>query len=258
MLEKIKSELNQISNDYAQIKDEDIPDFYYFLKRNELIAKYYDSNKLTNINIKKHRKWYKRKTVLIPVTAVIVLCFFITFTNPGNALADNVYRTIVQWFDNSVNISYGGNVTDDTYRTPSPQYYDSLNDVESKFNVKVICNDKASINGKIEVDQLTDSSYVIKSVYTLDSQNIKVSQTVYGSEFSTGSTLQYGQNAKVVKITLDDGMQFVGYVDNGVGYAITYVDQSSIEIYSGSIDYDSFTDFINGLKINNCIIPLYG
>jgi hypothetical protein len=247
-LDTIKNEINRILENDTHIKDEDIPDFGQFLTRNNTIAQYYESNKQNNLYVKKSKQWYKRKIILIPV-AISIFLFFFVLTSLGNALAENIYRTIVQWFGDSVNIQYSDSITPGNYLTTPPEYYDSLDEIESTFNIKAARNNEASINGQIEVERITDSYYVIKTNYLLDSYVINVKQTIYGYDFASDSTIQYGNNAKVVDLTLDDGSQYIGYVNNGIGYAIAYIDRMSIEIYADTIDYDTFTEFIRGLEI---------
>jgi hypothetical protein len=246
-LDTIKEEVNQILENDTQIKDEDFPDFDQFLMRNKTIAQYYEDNKQNNSYIKKNKLWYKRKIVLIPIAISIFLLFFV-LTSPGNALAENIYKTVVQWFGDSVNIQYSDSITPGNYQATPPEYYDSLDDVESTLNIKAARNNEVSINGRIEVERITGSYYVIKTNYLLDSYDINVKQTTYGNDFATDSTIQYGNNAKIVDLTLDDGSQYIGYVNNGVGYAIAYIDRMSIEIYADTIDYDTFIGFIRGLK----------
>lgn len=246
-LDTIKNEIHRILENDTHIKDEDIPDFDQFLTRNNTIVQYYENNKQNNSYIKKSKHWYKRKIILIPITVSIFLLFFV-LTSPGKALAEDIYRTFVQWFGDSVNIQYSDSITPDNYQAPSPEYYDSLDDIESIFNIKAVRSNEVSINGRIEVERITDSYYVITTNYLLDSNVIKVKQTTYGNDFASDSTIQYGNNAKVVDLTLDDGSQYIGYVNNGIGYAIAYIDRMSIEIYADTIDYDTFIGFICGLK----------
>jgi hypothetical protein len=247
MLDTIKDEINRILENDTQIKDEDIPDFDKFLMRNKTIAQYYEGNEQKNLYVNKSRHWYKRKIILIPIAISIFLLFFV-FTAPGNALAENVYKTVVQWFGDSVNIRHADSETSDNYQVSLSECYGSVSDIESTLNIKVVCNNDVSVNGQIEVEHISDSSYVITTNYLLGSHNIRVDQTVYENDFVSDSTIQRGSNAKVVNLTLDDGSQYIGYVENGIGYAIAYIDRMSIEIYADTIDYDTFIGFIRGLK----------
>jgi hypothetical protein len=65
--------------------------------RNKTIAQYYENNKQKNLHVNKSKQWYKRKIILIPI-AISLFLFFFAFPSPGNALAENIYKTVIQWF----------------------------------------------------------------------------------------------------------------------------------------------------------------
>ena len=250
-LESLREEVQQFSNHMDRIiKDEDIPSFDDFLDRHKNIAPYFDKSQQKH-QLKsgsKYKPLYKRFGIVIPTTIALILCVFMVFTPVGKALADSIYKTIVHWFDDSVNIHHGLNDASEENQNSVAEYYSTIEDIQSKLNTSITYNNQAELYEEIEVAK-DDFSTKIKSTYLFNSQQIIVTQAIFEIETEWDSNIQFN-DGKPIDEALDDNTRFIGYVQDGFGYVIAYINNMKIEIYAENIEYDHFISFIRGMVID--------
>ena len=248
--ESLRREVRNISDNMKHIiKDEDIPDFSEFSAYYKDIAPNFDqSNHAGHVKSKQSPKpWYKRLALVVPVSIVLILIMFIAFTPVGHAFADSIYKTIVQWFDNGVDIHHGtSDVTSDIQETVTDSFY-TIEDVQSELGISVAYTNQAALNNPIEVEK-DDSIIKIQSTYMYDSQQIIVTQTIYANNTEWDSSIQF-DDGQPIDETLNNNLRFIGYVQEDTSYAIAYVDNMTIDIYAEKIDYDDFINFIREMVI---------
>lgn len=245
-LEGLKVQLLQYSDTHFQLNDERIPDFQEFLARNKTIAEYYNKADVNEKRTSYHRPLYRRFGFVVPVTIVLLASCLLAFTTPGKALAASVYRTVVQWFDHSVDIQYGPGTTQTEYQNNELQYYDSLDEIRSQLHKQLAENTQSVLWNQIELEQ-HDATTIVTATYKLNSDEFVIIQTNAKGETTWNSGLQFGKG-ETLDITVG-GVQYVGYVLNGHGYAIAYIDEMSIQIISDNIDYDRFVAFLKDMVI---------
>ncbi len=246
IVEALKSQLLLHSDTDYQLNDEDIPDFQEFLARNKTIAEYFSKSGVSEEKTSYHRPWYKKVGIAVPVTIALLACF-LAFTTTGKALAESLYKTIIHWFDQSVEIQYGPNAASTEPNNGEIQYCDSFDEVRSLLDMKIAQNDQAVLWDQITIEHHADNSSVIQSTYISDFHELVVTQSSFFGETDWNSNLKYSEG-EVVDVTAD-GMQFVGYVLNNHGYAIAYTEKMSVQIRSDDIDYDHFVNFLEGMII---------
>ena len=247
ILEGIKIELSEYS--FGQIDDADIPDFQEFLSRKNGMAKYFKTPDSHHNNIPYHfsKTWYRRIGVVIPLAFILLAFFFMAFTTTGKALAEDIYRTIIHWFDDSVNIQYGPDNA--PYETPgaTARYFDSFSEIEVLLKIETAQNNQAVLYDKIKVEQTKDDVIIIRSNYISGFNEFDVTQTSIHGKTVWNSNLQYPEG-QIIDETVG-GMRFVGYILDHHAYAIAYTEEMSVQIIAEEIDYDSFISFIKCMNI---------
>lgn len=196
----------------------------------------------------KRKPFYKRLKFAIPIAVIILLGLFMILTPTGHALANNVYTTVVQWFNDSINIHHGTNDTPIATPIVAINYFDSIENVQTEMDMEFAYNLKANQDGKIEVIKEESITKIITK-YIYKSSNITVTQTIFDYNTEWDSNIQFG-DGEAIDITIDNKIRFIGYVQNGSGYAIAYIDNISVDIYSERVDYNNLLSFIKSLKID--------
>jgi hypothetical protein len=252
-LESLKNEVRGFSKHINKIiEDKDIPSFNDFLEQNEDIAPYFNKFRHTS---KVHsnfitKPWYMRLKLIIPASMATLLCLLMIFMPIGQAFADRLYKTFVQWFDDGVSIHHGISNAPSDNQELSIEYYDNLEDVQSELNIGVAQNKHATLNEQIKLKQ-NDFLIEIKSVYIVSTRQVVVTQTIFEGDTEWSSSIQFN-GAQSFDETLDNNIRFIGYVQDGNGYAIAYIDNMKIEIYSErleNVDYQEFVNFVKGMDI---------
>lgn len=250
ILAAMKQELDQYSE--FRIEDYDIPSFKDFLSRHELIAQHYQKCENTEAApnaIKPRPRWYKRKGLIAVATALIMLIIF-SLTPMGQAFASSLYKTVVEWFDGGVNIQHGQSGSSGAVIEPQIEYSSSIEDISSKHDIFVFYNPELERNDDISVETLEGTSVCIRTDYQVGNHDIALIQTIYSdnTEWNTNISFDDGQS---IEYFTNDNIRFLGYVKENSGYAVAYIDNMSIQVFSEMIEYDEMIRFINGLQLLN-------
>lgn len=248
ILEAMQQEMDQYSE--HRIDDNDIPSFEDFLSRHELIAQHYREYKSTEVepNIQKAKpQWYRRKSLIAVATALIIIIIF-SLTPMGQAFASNIYKTVVNWFDGGVNIQHGQSDSSGAVIEPQTEYFSSIEEISSKYDISVIYNRELEKNDDFKVETTDKTLVRISANYLIGDHEISLIQTVYfdNTEWDTNISFDDGQS---IDYTTNDSIRFLGYVEENSGYAIAYQDNMSIEVFSEKIDYNEMISFIKGLSV---------
>ncbi|MHB1314210.1 MAG: hypothetical protein ACYCX2_01845 [Christensenellales bacterium] len=224
------------------IPDGEIPDIQWFLEENRGLL----GEKETRT---KKKPWYQSKWFLVPTATVLVFGIFCATTPIGNATADIIYDTLVEWFTGKVTIrSQSGRIQPgqedpDTVQETS---FRTLGEVRAEFKVKIAENEAAAPE-KIIV-QADDAFIRIISTHTTPGGAIVLNQLIMYVN-SGGTSIVDINHGQPLKEALPDGTEITGYVDAGSAYAVGHLEDMTIEISSESITYDEFVNFIKGIRI---------
>ncbi len=232
---------------YTSIKKENIPDFNEIY--GDIIKNHLEDNKGDEIEIRQKKKSiFLKKAFLIPVSICIVISIFF-ITPAGQAFAESVYLTVVQWFDSGVNIHHGNSTEIADIEEPDMTYYKSIEDVRVATNEKIAWNNDHKIIDDISVEYKGAQLRIVTDYLTSSNSKITINQTIIegATEWDTNINSIDGE---AIDITLADGIHFVGYVDSKYCFAIAYYDNTSVQIFSEESDYDSFVAFIKGIQID--------
>ena len=224
-------------DEYIAIKKGDIPSF------DEVCG---DITKEYRTKNKKKRSIFLKKSFLIPVSICLVIGIF--FVTPvGQACAESVYHTVIQWFDSGVNI-YHGEESAQTEELDT-EYYQTIADVRAVVSEQIAWNSNNSILDNIELEDKGTETQIVTNYSISSDSEITITQTIIegNTEWDTDITSNGGE---AIDVTLDDGTQFVGYSSGNYCYAVAYLDNTSIEVFSENSDYDSFVAFLEGIAID--------
>jgi len=189
-----------------------------------------------------------KKAFLIPVSIFIIIGVFL-ITPTGQAFAENVYHTVIHWFDSSVNIHHGK--SDEIVETDELNiaYYKTIQDVRDVTNEKIASNNDNSIADDILVEHNGAELRLVTNYSTSSNSEITITQAIIegNTEWNTNISSDDGI---AIDITLPGGTHFVGYVNDNYCLAVAYQNNMSVQVYSEKSDYDSFTGFIRGIQID--------
>jgi len=250
--------LNAVKHDlfeYAAhiIPDEDIPEFEQFVSRSSAVKTIFEESNSGPARLAKE-PWYKKKALLVTAAAVFIVTLFMGFTPIGHAVAETVFKTVVQWFDSGAVISHEAKGADapplvipvDDAET-TIERYDSFDELRSKLGYKMVRLSNMSGKPQIEVTFFEDI-IEISSAYVNDAYEVYVTQTIYpsGVEGSTGITLG---DAEPVDVVLPDNTRFIGHAHDGFGSVTAYKDDMQISLYAVNTNYESFVTLLEGIVI---------
>ena len=196
---EILAAMQQEMDQYSEhgIDDNAIPSFEDFLSRHELIAQHYREYKITEVepkNQKANPQWYRRKG-LIAVAAALMIIIIFSLTPTGQAFANSIYKTVVEWFDGGVNIQHGQNDTNGVVIEPQIEYLSSIEEVSSLYDVSVIYNKALERNDDFKVETFEETTVCISTNYSIGDHEISLIQTVYldNTEWDTNISFDDGQ-----------------------------------------------------------------
>ena len=228
---------------FASIKKEDIPSFdevYGDIIKDPYINKQKSNQKIKPFSLK--------KVILIPVGICIVLTVFF-ITPAGKAFAENISRTVVQWFDSGVSIQYGKGDLNDESDQPISTNYDSIQSVRDATKQQVAWNKDNRIQGKISATQYGAELQIVTKYLSQENSEITITQTIITEgESGWGATIS-SDGGTAVDVVMPDGSHFIGYVNDDYCTAINYQSNASIEVFSEDSEYDSFIKFIKGILV---------
>lgn len=226
---------------YSSIKKEDIPDFDEIY--GSVIKEY--KEKASN---REKKPLFLRKALYIPVGACLVIGIFLV-TPTGQAFAQNIFHTIVKWFDTGVNIHHGisENATDNEQMNVA--YYENVESVREAIKKEIAWNSKENILNDIEVKTDISETRIVTTYVTSVNSSVIITQTIFEGVTEWDTNIS-SLNATPVDITMPNGSHFIGYMSDGYCYVINYYNNMSIEVFSEDSDPDTFIEFIKDIRID--------
>ena len=230
---------------YASIKKEEIPSFDEVY--GDILNNHIESvNK--NEKSQKHTSFFLKKAFYVPACICIVLAVFF-FTPAGKAFAEDIYRTVVQWFDSGVNVQHGkGEVMAETDE-PGSILFVSIQDVRSETNQKIAWNKDNNLKDRISLTYYGAELKIISNYLTQKDEEITITQCIMTEGETEWAATISSDGGTAVDIAMPDGSHFIGYANGNYCYAINYQNNRSIEVSSEESDYDSFIEFIKGILV---------
>lgn len=231
-------------NNYHSILDSEIPDIEWFNEKNkELLGRRF--SKIVPKE-KPRKRWYLRKKYIIPVSVILILSIFLSGTPEGRAMAENAYNTVVQFFSGEVIGKHGDSDAPIDEIVSEKTVFRSIEEVKSKYNISVASSAIGTLK-TIEAEK-TDFQMILHITYAISKNStIIITQTVSDTETETSVSIDANEGNAVNVKTLD-GIDVIGYVNNSIGYAVSFKDNITLDIYSDNIDYDQFTGFIRNIQ----------
>lgn len=225
------------------ISDEDIPDIRWFYQQNQTILEEAGGKKPA----KSKKRWYLSKKVLIPVSAVLVLAVFFSATPIGRAMAETIYRTVMQCFNGEVSIKHGSGDINMQTETANKLTYYTVEEVRSIYHVKVAFSEAETLQ-KIEVEAMDYSTILFSTYTTKEKHTISIMQMAAENDAEWSSTIILNEG-RPVKEKLSDGTEAIGFVGDDSAYAIAYKDNTSMKFSSDDASFEEFTRFIRSIEI---------
>lgn len=231
---------------YASIKKEEIPSFDEVY--GDILNNHIESVNKSNVKPQKHTSFFIKKAFYVPACICIVLAVFF-FTPTGKAFAEDICRTVVQWFDSGVNVQHGkGEVMTETDE-PGSILFASIQDVRSETNQKIAWNKDNKLEDKFSLTYYGAELKIISNYLTQKDEEITITQSILTEgDAEWGATIS-SDGGTAVDIAMPDGSHFIGYANDNYCYAINYQNNTSIEVFSEDTDYDSFIKFIKGILV---------
>ena len=229
---------------YHSISDAEIPDIEWFNEKNkELLGRRF--SKIAQIE-ESRKRWYLRKKYIIPVSFILILSIFLGATSVGRAMTENVYNTVVQFFTGEVIVKHGDSDAPTDEIVADKTVFRSIEEVKNKYSISVASSAVGTLD-TIEAKK-TDFQMILHITYAISNNStIIITQTVSDTETEASVSIDVNEGQAVNVKTLD-GIDVIGYVNNGIGYAIAFKDNITLDIYSDNIDFDQFTGFIRNMQ----------
>ncbi|MFZ5975626.1 MAG: DUF4367 domain-containing protein [Bacillota bacterium] len=229
---------NRVSH---HISEDKIPDISWFYERNP------DVIKAKEPSAQPRKPWYLSMKLLIPVSAVLLIAVFLAATPVGRVVADAIYKTVEQCFNNEVNVKHGQGDIQSEKEDETKSTYNSIEEARLNYSGKIAYSEIETLE-KIEIEK-TDFSTVISSTYTTP-QNLTfyITQTVYKGETEWSSSIA-SSDGQPIKHTLKNGIEANGYINEKTAYAIAYMNNVSIQLTTNDVNYEEFMRFIKSIEI---------
>jgi len=223
---------------YHTITDSEIPDIQWFYENNSDIIK----------STQKEKRGHRlSKIALFPASAILVFAILLAVTPAGRAMAGELYKTVISWVSGEVSIWHGTSETPPDEINIDKGVYQSIEEVESEYGINVAMSNNGTLD-KIEVEK-TDFQIILDSTYSFsDDSTILITQTIEDTDTESSVSISFDDGQPVKEKTLDE-VDVIGYVKDGIGYAVAFEGNSKIEVYTETVTYKQFTDFIRYLKI---------
>lgn len=235
--------VNDESN-YHSILDSEIPDIEWFNEKNkELLGRRFSK---TAQKKEPRKRWCLRKKFIIPVSVILILGIFLSATPVGRAMAESAYNTVVQFFTGEVIVKHGNSDSPTDEIVSEKTVFRSIEEVKSKYNISVASSAVGTLK-TIEAEK-TDFQMILHITYAISNNStIIITQTISDTETESSVSIDANEG-KAVNVKTIDGIDVIGYVNNGIGYAVAFKDNITLDIYSDNIDYDQFTGFIRNIQ----------
>ena len=230
---------------FASLKKERIPHFDEVY--GDLIKEHLRSSHTSEEPTRKQTPLFLKKAFYVPVSICLMLGVF--FFTPIGKAAENIYRTVVQWFDSGVKIHYGkGEVIEDTEQLNSV-YYESIQDVREATKEKIAWNKDNSIIGNIVLIRNGAELQIVTKYSTQQNIEIMVTQSIVTKGETEWNTTINSEGGTPIDIIMPDGSQYIGFAKDNYCCAVNFQNNTCIEVLSDNSDYDSFINFIKGIQV---------
>lgn len=242
---EIRDKVLEGIDEYTSIKNENIPSFDELY--GDTIRKY--KKKPTRIKLKQNKKpLFVRKALLIPISLCLAIGVFV-LTPVGQALAKNIYQTIIQWFDSGVNIHHGTSNVPPESTESTVKYFKTINDTKTAIDEKIAWNIDNNIIDTISVSYTGIEIRIVTNYATSSNSEITITQTILDDDTEWDANIS-SDNGMAIDLLLDDETHFVGYVNNNYCFAIAYRENTSVEVFAENTEYDSFVSFLEGIRFD--------
>lgn len=189
------------------------------------------------------RQWYLRPRFVTPVLACLLITIFF-FTPTGKTFAKNIYYTVYSWINpGTIRIEHGEGAHSDEEPPIIKEYtFDSFGKLHAQYRGYAFAeNHDAKLINIIVSDDGT--SIIMSAEYEIDGSPYWIGQTIYLTETSIGSELDFDEDT-FIDVTFGNDFRALGIYGEAYSFATAYYENVTIEFVAENTSKAAFETFI--------------